>query len=333
MRFLSIEKVEPSMVLCRPVYDGDMNLLLGANKTLTSTNIKRIKSLGFKGVYVYDNFHDNDDIQDIISPETILEAARAVKNVDIEAAMYYSNRIVDDLISAKDRYIQLVELKTYDDYTYRHCVNVAVLSCIIGFGMNLSHKKLVQLALSGLLHDIGKSKIPDEILNKPERLTNEEFEIMKSHTELGYEMVKDNTMVSSLVKTGIKFHHENIDGSGYYGKKGNEIPLFARIIHVADVYDALVSKRPYKKALQVSEALEYLMGACGTLFDKTCVEIFLKYITPYPIGAEVTLSNEEKGIVIRTNKNALQRPVIKCYDGEEIDLLKVLNVTITDSSL
>lgn len=333
MRFLSIEKVEPSMVLCRPVYDGDMNLLLGANKTLTSSNIKRIKSLGFKGVYVYDNFHDNDNIQDMISPEVILEAARAIKNVDIDAAIYYSNKIVEELLSADKKCIELVELKAYDDYTYRHCVNVAILSVMIGFGMKLSHERLKQLALSGLLHDIGKTKISPDILNKPGALTDEEFGIMKSHTQLGYEMVAENITISSLTKTGIRFHHENEDGSGYYGKKGNEIPLFAKIIHVADVYDALISKRPYKKALHVSEALEYLMGACGTLFDKEIVEVFLKYVTPYPIGAEVTLSNEEKGIVIRTNDDALQRPVIRCYDGEEIDLLKVLNLTIIDSSL
>lgn len=332
MRFLDINKVEPAMILCRPVYDGDMNLLLGANKVLTSTNIRRMKNLGFKGVYVYDNFHSNDFTEDLVAPETILNAAKSVKEVNIDAAIFYSNKIVDDILSADRLCIEMVELKSYDDYTYRHSVNVAILSTMIGFGLKLSHKKLQDLALAGLLHDIGKTKIPDEILNKPGKLTDEEFEIMKSHPDLGYEMMANDIRINSNTRAGIKLHHENEDGSGYHGFKSKKIPLFAKIIHVADVYDALISQRPYKKAFFTSEALEYLMGGCGTLFDKKIVEVFLKYIAPYPIGTEVTLSNSEKGIVIKTNDNSLQRPVIMTFEGEEIDLLKILNLTIVAST-
>lgn len=333
MRFLTIEKVEPAMILCKPVYDGDMNLLLGANKVLTVSNIKRMKNLGFRGVYIYDNFHENDNIEDIVSQETMLEAAKAIKKVDIDSAIFYSNRIVDDILNADRICLEIVELKTYDDYTYRHCVNVAILSCMIGIGLNLNYEKLKQVALAGLLHDIGKTKLDPDLLNKPEKLTPEEFETVKNHAQLGYDIIKSDNRLSSFVKSAVLLHHENEDGTGYFGYPSLKIPLFAKIIHVADVYDAILSKRPYKESLPVSEALEYLMGACGTLFNKEIVEAFLKYITPYPIGSEITLSNQEKGIVIKTNDIALQRPIVKTYNGEEIDLYKRLNLTIIDSTL
>lgn len=165
--------------------------------------------------------------------------------------------------------LDMTDLRTYDDYTYAHSVNVAVICCVIGVGMELSESELTQLATAALLHDLGKLSIPPEILNKPGRLTQEEYQIMKSHATLSYELIRERWDIPANVKTAVLYHHENVDGSGYpQGIDASQQSLFIRILHVADVYDALVSKRPYKEPYSPYEASEYLMGACGIMFDK-----------------------------------------------------------------
>lgn len=179
--------------------------------------------------------------------------------------------------------------------------------------------------------------IPPEILDKPAKLTDEEFEIIKNHSNLGYEKVKDNYNISSTIKVAIKEHHENQDGSGYpLHLKGDEIHIFAKIIHVADVYDALVSKRSYKKAYKPSEAIEYLMANVGNMFDLNVVITFLKYIAVYPIGPKVVLSTGQEAQVIRQNIGVPLRPVVALDKNNVIDLCNdqdSLSIVIKDSNL
>jgi response regulator RpfG family c-di-GMP phosphodiesterase len=226
--------------------------------------------------------------------------------------------------------LDLKDLRSFDSYTYAHSVNVAVISCIIGFGLGMTSEALEQLVMAGLLHDLGKQQIPNEILNKHARLTNEEFKIMKNHANLSYEMIKDRWDISSNVKTAVRYHHENVDGSGYPdGITGDQMTIFTKILHVADVYDALVSRRPYKEPYSPYEACEYLMGAGGILFDSKVVQALLLYVPFYPKGTEVKLSDGRNGIIVDNAKKRNLRPLIRLMDGTMVDLQAPENFNIT----
>jgi len=189
---------------------------------------------------------------------------------------------------------------------------VCVLSTIIGISYGLSYEQLQNLAITSILHDMGKSFIDKNILNKVEPLTEDESNTIKKHSTLGYIFIRDKCTFTSSVCIGTLMHHERYDGSGYpYGRKGNDIPLFAQIIAVADVYDAMISERPYRPPISPHEAYEYVIGNSGKHFNPKIVEIFSKRITPFPEGFNVLLSNGVEGIVYKNHEDLLTRPIIK----------------------
>ncbi|NSW89854.1 MAG: HD-GYP domain-containing protein, partial [Firmicutes bacterium] len=208
--------------------------------------------------------------------------------------------------------VNIIDLKSYDDYTYSHSVNVTILSLSIGAVIGLSKNILFKLGMAALLHDIGKVFIPKEILNKNGRLNESEFEIVKTHPYKGYQILKENNSFSYYSSIGVLHHHEKYNGTGYpFELVGSEISLLGRIITVADVYDALTSDRPYRKAMFPSEAIEYIMGGGGTLFDSEIVKFFTKIVVPYPVGTSVLLSNNTTGIVVKNYSDCCMRPIIK----------------------
>jgi HD-GYP domain-containing protein (c-di-GMP phosphodiesterase class II) len=191
-----------------------------------------------------------------------------------------------------------------------------------------------------MLHDIGKVFIPKEILNKPGRLSDEEFEAIKSHSVKGHEYLKKFFDMPASSSSGVLQHHERFNGSGYpAGIKGNKITPFGKIIAIADVYDALTSKRAYRDAIDPSEAIEYIMGGCGSLFDPALVDIFLKKIAPYPIGTCVSLSNGMTGLVSENYSDCCLRPKVKIIKHGNIEVepyfidlksdMSTLNITVT----
>lgn len=160
--------------------------------------------------------------------------------------------------------------------------------------------------------DIGKVFVSQEILNKPDKLTEEEYEHMKSHSLMGYEYLKKRLDIPVVSYIGALQHHERYDGTGYpHGVEGTKISLFGKIIAVADVYDALVSDRPYRKPLLPSEAMEYIMGGSGTMFDTQIVNVFIQRVSPYPVGTSVLLSDGYVGIVVENYSDCCLRPKIK----------------------
>jgi len=234
----------------------------------------------------------------------------------------------------------MVDLKVFDDYTYYHSVNVAVLSIVLGTALGLDKTELCNLGFGALLHDIGKVFIDKNILNKRGPLTDDEFTLMKKHPSLGYDYLIKEFGGSLSSQLGILDHHEKFRGDGYPNNiKGEDISLFGRIISIADVYDALVSDRPYRKALIPSEAIEYIMGATYTFFDPELVKVFITKIAPYPVGTCVKLSNGLIGIVTENFESYCLRPNVRVFqDGDlkvtpfEIRLAdhKSLNITVID---
>lgn len=329
MRYIPLKEAQPGMCLAYTLFDSYGRALIYPNSILTEQYIAKLEEHGFEGIYIDDEISKGIEIEPAISPELRMQGMTYVREMNIDKCKDVAKDIVSEILKKGIVSLDLMDLRTYDDYTYAHSVNVAVLCCAIGFGLKMNQMKLETLVLAALLHDFGKKFVPSEILNKQERLTQEEYQIMKSHAEKSYEMIKERIDLSAQVKTAVLHHHENIDGSGYpHGISGEEQTFFTRILHVADVYDALVSKRPYKRPYSPMEAAEYLMGACGIQFDMLVVDVLLKFIPLYPKGTKVTLNDGREGIICENYGFHNLRPLIRLFDGEVIDLMDSQNLTL-----
>lgn len=331
MRYINIEHAKPGMILAKPIYDENNITLLGTDTMLTQEYLDKIEYRGFCGVYIDDEFSEGIYIEESISTELRNRGVSALKSGNLDETLEVAKQIVDQLLSSRVIHLDMVDLRSYDEYTYRHSVNVCVLATVIGMSLNMTQRELVDLSAAAILHDLGKLLVDPDILNKPARLTESEYEVIKEHSLLSYEILKDKIEISSPTKVGVLFHHENENGTGYpQGLAGDDIHIFAKIIHVADVYDALTAKRVYKKPYAVSEAIEYLMGGCNILFDTNIVETFLKCIPVYPVGTTVQLSDGRDALIVE-NTDIPLRPVVRLENGPEINLntdLQFQNITI-----
>lgn len=324
MRYVPMHKVSEGMVLGKDMYDFTNHALLRKGKTLTESLIRRLSRFGYQGVYIDDEFSRQIEIEDIISSEMRGRAVQSLKELNLDDARIVAKDIVEKILNADTISLDIINLHTYDDYTYCHSVNVAVLATIIGMGMNYTSDQLRDLCVAGIFHDMGKLSIDKCILNKEEKLTNEEYNIIKQHPQKSYDFFSDKWNISSAVKMGVLCHHENENGTGYpLGLTGNRIHPFAKIIHVVDVYDALSSRRPYKKAYAFSEALEYLMGGSTTMFDEKVVNVFMQYVPIYPKGTSVVLSDGREGVISKNNRASSLRPEILLMDGTKINLMDI----------
>ncbi|MEW9697785.1 HD-GYP domain-containing protein [Paenibacillus sp. SI8] len=224
---------------------------------------------------------------------------------------------------------QLFEaVRAKDDYTHEHNIGVGVLSTLIGKWMNLSAKELTTLSLAATLHDVGKVKIPLEILNKPGKLTKEEYEEMKRHSLYGYQMLKDTVGVGSRVAAVALQHHEREDGRGYpYGLKSDKIDLYSKIVAVADIFHAMSSKRPYHEPMPFYEIIGQMRNGTFGELEPEIVSLFLNNITRHLIGNQVVLSDGRQGEVVYINPHDLGNPLIKVND-EFLDLSKSRHIQI-----
>ncbi len=362
MRLIPIECVKENSILGKNIYDLEGRVLLKTGCILTKSLLSRIKKINILSLYIIDDY-SSMEIEDVIKPELRQKAIKVVKETfadigrignvhDFENRSYkdfskkeqnYFNSInsiaeelINDILSNENILLSLVDIKNMDNYTYSHCVNVAIISLILGISLNLPKRQLKYLCVGALIHDIGKAFIPSEVLQKTDKLTREEYEIIKTHSRLGYQFASNMGSFSSYVKMIILQHHERFDGLGYpNGLKGEEINYLARIVSIADVYDALTSDRPYKRALCPSDVVEYLMSNAGTLFDFDMVDTFSKIIIPYPEGTIVALSNGDVGVVKRTIPNFPLRPIIEIVKsknseavGSVVNLIEKLSLVI-----
>lgn len=353
MRFVPTFCLREGMTLGKNLYGRDDKLLLREGTTLIKTYIDGIDRLNYNGVYVIDDLSKDIEIINVISDSLRMETVKGIKDTFIHSEkgtfkpdkMYELQRnienIIEEILENKNLMVNMVDLKVFDNYTYFHSVNVAVLSIVMGVALGLRKEALIKLGLGALLHDIGKVFVKKEILNKNEKLTDEEFKEMKGHSKFGFSYVKDKFDLPATVYVAILDHHEKYDGTGYpEGKKEDKISIFGRIIAIADVYDALTSDRPYRKAMPPSEAMEYIMGGSGSLFDPEFVMLFTRKIAPYPIGTCVKLSNREVGIVIENYETCCLRPKLRIFQKENLlinpfevnlkDNHNYINITITD---
>jgi HD-GYP domain-containing protein (c-di-GMP phosphodiesterase class II) len=350
MRRISIERLNEGMVLAKTIYSIDGNILLNAGIKLKESYINKFREIGIGEIYINDNISSDIVIEDVVSDETRFEARMAVKkamdsvmsgnNMDAKPVRNIVSKIVEELLTVKDAVINLQDIKTLDSYTFAHSANVCVLATVTGISMGYDANKLKELSLGALLHDIGKTRIPNEILNKPGPLTDEEYEIIKRHTRYGYDMLKESVDISAYTSYIALTHHEKYNGEGYpLGLKGKAIHEFSRIVSVADVFDAMTSNRVYRKRLNISEVVEYLISLGHHHFDYDIVRKMVEHISVFPLGSYITLSTGETAIVVDNNKKYPNRPVVRIIKDpngvvyrsfNEVDLASYNNITITD---
>ena len=244
--------------------------------------------------------------------KTFMDSVRQGKPVDYREAVPMVDGVIASVFRNERAGATLCKLRRFDEYTYTHCINVSVLAVILGRHLRLSKKALRMLGIAGLFHDVGKARIPEEILNKPGRLSDREFKVMQSHTLEGFKIMQEQRGLHQEILRAILQHHERYDGRGYpQGLKGPDIGKFTRIVSVVDVYDALTSKRVYKDALAPTRALGMMYQWRLSDFYPNSVEHFIKCMGVYPVGSFVKLSDGTHGIICDDNPAYLLKPRVK----------------------
>lgn len=336
MRYISRHCIQPDAILAKPILGPTGKVLLNEGVRMRPSYIRRLKDLGIPGAYVHDPLSEGVEVVSAISDELRMHAIRNISKTYSKAEAGKSvsqaagdemrktaEQIVDEIINHGDVMLNLFDMKVYDSYTFFHCVNVTILAVVIGIGMDFNRRKLINLAYASLLHDIGKVFIDPAIINKPGRLTEDEYAIIKAHPQDGHDYVLDkfSQSITAASARGILEHHERPDGAGYPLQKAEgEISDLGKAIAIADVYDALISDRSYRKGVYPVEAMEHVLGNCGSQFDFAMASVFSQKVALFPVGTCVLLSNGATGLVTENFEGFTQRPTLKIFreDGVEV---------------
>ncbi|MGL6174731.1 MAG: HD-GYP domain-containing protein [Cellulosilyticaceae bacterium] len=339
---IQLEECQVGDILSRHVVDLNTGaILLSAGHILVSDNIKWLEKFPCSDFYIYVDSCSkiwNLGNEEIIAYEEnnkkvqdILEEVGEGKGIDQDSLKEVKDTFFEKLNNNSTIMGCVSKVKGVDEYTYVHCMNVGMLSVIIGKWMKLGEKELQSLFLAGVLHDVGKYKIDIDLLNKKEELAIEERELLQRHVIYSYQITKELKELNNEVLSGILYHHERLDGSGYPGGlKGNQIGLFSRIIAIADTYDAMISERAYKPKSTPFEVMEKMTQEGFGKLDMEILMLFLKNISSYYIGVKVVLNTGEVGEVVFIHPQCVHRPIVQ-VDNKYVDLnsrsqIKIVNM-------
>ncbi|EOA02765.1 MULTISPECIES: HD-GYP domain-containing protein [Herbaspirillum] len=264
--------------------------------------------------------------------KAMFSEARMGKVLDMERCVSVVEEIASSVVKSPSGMLSVLRLKLADEYTYLHSVAVCALMVALGRTLGLDEAACREAGLGGFLHDVGKAFIPHELLNKPGKLTDEEFTQIKKHPELGYKYLSQDPNVPDYARDVCLHHHEKMDGNGYpEALRSGSISLYSRMAAICDVYDALTSDRPYKRAWDPAEAISTMATWTGH-FDRAMFLAFVKTLGIYPVGSIVKLESGRSGFVIRQNAQDLTRPVLKVFrynDSMEMSDTEILDLMAT----
>lgn len=355
MRAISIENLESGNILAKTILANDGRPLLRRGAELTVKAIATLARMGYQYIYIADELTEDVEAHDLLDDEVRMRATNTVREafeaavssgdkfsrstgINYDAISDVAGNLVDSILANDDLSIQIVDLKSYDSYTFQHSVNVAMLGVVLGKSLRLNFGELKDLATGLLLHDLGNVTIPEAILKKPTKLTDAEYKYIYEHPRSGFELLRQCDRISAPAKIIALQHHERMNGTGYpKGLKGPDIHINSQIGAIVDAYDALTSDRNYRKRYLPHEAIEYLMGAGESHFSFQLVQNFVGLVAAYPPGTMVSLSTGEVAVVIKVDMTMSTRPLLRlCFDangkkfppGEELDLQKFPTITI-----
>jgi HD-GYP domain-containing protein (c-di-GMP phosphodiesterase class II) len=351
MRLVATSDLQEDATLACDILTGrDAAPLLRAGAKLNSRYIEHLHRAGIVGVYIEDHYSQGIDSQPVISGQTRGLATRAIAALYDEARRSVASgrtldpESTDDLSDVVDQIlleieeldgkpVMLADLCAADAYNLQHPIDVTALGLLIGRRLILEHgwldykgerqddrheERLFRLGMGLLLSDIGKLAIPEAILNKPGKLSEEEWEIVKTHPKAGVKLIRDTGAWCPLVQACVLRHHERWDGAGYpEGKADTEIHEMARIAAVADVFDAITSERVFAPAKPAHVGVQAIVAGAGTQFDQTITDVFAARVAPFPPGVEVELTDGRRAVVVSVSELALDRPVVRVISGPD----------------
>lgn len=326
MRRVEIDHITPGMVVGRSIYSSQGHVLLKNRCVLTPHYIERLRRLSIPCLYVQDDRLNLPPLRDVISEETRINTMVRVRSLLDEAgnagvvlktdeSSKLVTGLVEELLNNRNTVVNLADIRLEDDYLFSHSVNVCVLALLTGISLSYSKSRLANLGLGALLHDVGKTQVPKRILDKPDTLTPEEYELVKTHSAHGYKMLINFPLARDMAYQ----HHERLDGSGYpRGLKGKEICEESQITAMADIFDALISNRQYRAGFPPHEAYEFLAATGNVHFDIALVRTFLSNVAAYPTGAMVELSDGRIALALETPHGQPLLPRVRCLFDQEL---------------
>ena len=347
MKSVETSSLKQGMVVAENVYSKNGQLIVSSNSCLTRQMISHLVYYKIESIKIIDVEQIPEETKESINKKSEIERTHMVRLLSSREFEIFQKQYVENVAVLEDNFndiilknipidepklitdtVELFEqnsttyslfgmlhsMKQIDDSTYAHCINVSIISRLIGTWVNMTKEDLDTLTLAGLLHDIGKCQIPKDILLKPGKLTAQEYEFIKKHPEFGYGIVQ-NQDIDDRIKKAVLLHHERYDGTGYpYGYSGEQLDDFESIVCIADVYDAMTSARCYRGALCPFDVIANFEQEGLGKYHPKFIYLFLEKIATSYLNSDILLSNGQVGRIIYIN-NQLTRPIVQLKDN------------------
>lgn len=265
---------------------------------------------------------ENTQKEALKTVEHIISNVKIGKAIEEEPLKNVIKQMVEEIISNQDTMLNLIKIKSHDEYTFAHSTNVCTLAILLGIKRDFQKDEIEKVALGGMLHDIGKIKISEEILLKPNKLTIKEYEEVRKHPIYGYEILNENSKLSKTTKLIAYQHHERMQGNGYpQGLSIDEVHPAVRLVALVNLYDSLTTDKPYRSKFLPHDAMRIIISQSGSNFPVEDVKKFVENMSIYPLGSFVRLNTGETGVVIKINRHAVIRPHVKILLNAKKDIL------------
>jgi len=319
---MKVDKLDIGMVLDKDVIDIKIGTILISKDTImTRVLIDKLIRNDINEVFIKEEIIPegmrNESITKSYSKvekslDSIFDGIKDGEKIDTEKVVNDMTDFIDEISLERDILTQMRLLKKKDDYTFNHSLGVSILAISLGKWLNYSKEKIMDLSIAALFHDIGKLRVPDEIVTKPGKLTIEEYELMKKHSYYGYEILLKTGKFNNDILLGVLQHHEKMDGKGYPNSlTGDRIHEYAKIISICDIYHALISQRVYKDKENPLKVADYISEESFSSLDPHLVQLFLNNISRFYVGNKVLLSDGKTGTIVYINPQNKTKVIVK----------------------